>query len=138
MSLPWSPYKMPIISDYDLTCRLWLTSASKEPVSLSLIKTAYLYQQSDSAFYEKIKLTYQTIKEKHKYNLIDLDHERFEKLKEIVIEKTKGDIEEITDDVVVISFEELASRKSMHKDEEIATLSGCNTRAREHHHNINK
>lgn len=123
MSLPWSPYKMPIISDYDLTCRLWLTSASKEPVSLSLIKTAYLYQQSDSAFYEKIKLTYQTIKEKHKYNLIDLDHERFEKLKEIVIEKTKGDIEEITDDVVVISFEELASRKSMHKDEEIATLS---------------
>lgn len=122
-ALPWSPYKIPIISDYDLTCRLWLTSYSKEPISLNLIKSAYLYQQSDSVFFEKIRSTYDDVKKKHRYNVVDLDYERFEKLKELVIENTEGNLDNITEDVVAISFEELAKRQSLEKDNLIQNLS---------------
>ena len=121
--LPWPPHKTPLISDYDLTCRLWLTSYSKEPISLNLIKSAYLYQQSDSAFFEKIINTYKDVKEKHRYSVVDLDYERFEKLKELIIENTGGDLERITDEVVAISFEELVQRQSLAKDNAIRELS---------------
>ncbi len=121
--LPWHTNKLPLISDYDLTCRLWLTSKHQEPVSLNLIKSAYLYQQSDNEFYKKILETYQQVKEKHKYNVIDLDYIRFEKLKELIIIDTKGDIESINDDVVATSFEELATRQSLAKDKTIEDLN---------------
>ena len=113
---------MPLITDYDLTCRLWLTSNNKEIISLTLAKSAYLYQQSDALFYERLRNTYNEIKQKHRYNIIDLDYERFEKFKEIIIEKTNGDLEEIDDTVVATTFDELAERKSIDKDLKIESL----------------
>lgn len=121
--LPWSTHRLPIITDKYLMCRLWLTARNKEKLTLSIAKAALLYQQSDSAFYEKIKSTYQIVKEKHQLNLIDLDYERFEKLQDEIARVSNGELDAIDDIVVAISFEELARRESAKKDEHIETLT---------------
>ena len=120
---PWSYNKLPLITDVNLMCRLWLTSKYKGKMTLSMAKSAFLFQQSDAAFYERIKLTYQEVKEKHNLNVVDLDHERFEKLKEKIIDKTNGNLDEIDDEIVAISFDELADRKSYEKDNKIKKMS---------------
>lgn len=122
-NVDWTIYNLPLMSDYDLTCRLWVTSKEKAPISLNLFKAAFLYQQSDEAFYQKVMGTYSSVKEKHQYNIIDLDHERFEKLKDMIIENTGGNFDEIDDNIVALSFEELASRESREKDATINLLS---------------
>lgn len=104
-------------------CRLWLTARNKDQLTLSIAKSALLYQQSDAAFYEKIKSTYQIVKEKHQFNLIDLDYERFEKLQDEIARVSKGELDAIDDIVVATSFEELARRESAKKDEHIQTLT---------------
>ena len=121
--LPWSTHRLPIITDKYLMCRLWLTARNKDQLTLSIAKSALLYQQSDSAFYEKIKSTYQIVKEKHQFNLIDLDYERFEKLQDEIARVSKGEIDAIDDIVVATSFEELARRESAKKDDHIETLT---------------
>ena len=121
--LPWSTHRLPIITDKYLICRLWLTARNKDQLTLSIAKSALLYQQSDSAFYEKIKSTYRIVKEKHKFNLIDLDYERFEKLQDEIARVSKGELDAIDDIVVATSFEELARRESAKKDEHIETLT---------------
>ena len=120
---PWTFNKLPLITDTNLMCRLWLTSKYKEELTLNFAKSAFLFQQSDAAFYERIKKTYQEVKEKHNYNVVDLDHERFEKLKEKIIDKTNGNLDDIDEDVVAISFEELAQRESFEKDKTISEMS---------------
>lgn len=134
----WNQYSLPIITDYDLTCRLWVTSKSRMPISINLFKSSYLFQQSDGAFYEKVRQTYNAVKEKHQYNLVDLDYERFEKLKDLIIEKTQGDLEDINDDIVAISFKELATRESISKDIKISSLSDENAKKDEHIDNLKK
>lgn len=123
---PWTHNKLPVITDSNLMSRLWLTSKCKDEITLSLAKAAFLFQQSDAAFYEKIKSTYKAVQEKHSYNIVDLDHERFEKLKEEIIDKTNGNLEEIDENVVATSFEELANRVSEEKDKTIKVLSEGN------------
>lgn len=123
---PWTFNKLPLITDTNLMCRLWLTSKYKDELTLNFAKSAFLFQQSDAAFYERIKRTYQDVKEKHNYNVVDLDHERFEKLKEKIIDKTNGNLDEIDENVVATSFEELASRVSEEKDKTIKVLSEGN------------
>lgn len=123
----WTNSILPLITERNLACRLWLTSKRTEAITLNLAKAAFLFQQSDSAFYEKIKETYNEVREKHKYNVVDLDYERFEKLKENIISKTKGDLDAIDENVVAISFEELAERRSEEKDKTIGLLSEQNS-----------
>lgn len=134
----WNQYSLPIISEYDLTCRLWVTSKSRMPISISLFKSSYLFQQSDGAFYERVRQTYNEVKEKHQYNLVDLDYERFEKLKDLIIEKTRGDLEDINDDIVAMSFKELATRESISKDIQISSLSDENAKKDKHIDNLTK
>lgn len=122
----WSHNKLPIITDSNLMSRLWLTSKCKNEITLSLAKAAFLFQQSDAIFYDKIKSTYNAVQEKHSYNIIDLDYERFENLKEEVIDRTNGNLDKIDENVVATSFEELANRVSKEKDKTIKILSEGN------------
>ncbi len=122
----WSPSRLPIISDVFLMCRLWLPLAEKYrnlPV-LTLSRDAYAAQQSNAVFYDKLSKALKEVEIKHSINAVDLDNERRKKLEEIIVRKTNGCIDDVDEEIVAYSIDELVKMETEADKVEIKRLGG--------------
>jgi hypothetical protein len=121
----WNIHCLPAISDNMLMCRLWIPvsqSATSIPV-LNLTRYAYSSQkQSDEIWDRMLATSHDIIKKKHTYNLVDLDQQRRAKLEEISIRNAGGELNNITAEIVGISFDELIAIETSNDKSEKTTL----------------
>ena len=129
----WSPNRLPIISDSLLMCRLWLPKANQYAnlPALTLARDAYAAQQGNTAFYDKLAKEIAIVREKHSVNLIDIDDARRQKIEQIIVAKSQGDIDSIDDEMVVYSYDELLKMEQYADKQEIRRLSIDNAHAQE-------
>ncbi len=115
--------KVPIISDDNLACGIWSSSAflTDLPV-IKLSQIAYSAQQTDSALFYKIRDKASKLEEKHSKGIILLDETRSEKLNEIIVKKTEGEYDLITEEIIANSFDEYMSIMTVDKTKTIMEL----------------
>ena len=105
----WNTHALPIITDNMLMCRLWVPKAGnmKSIPELTLARNAYAAQQVDFNFFEKLKYSANKLKSNHKIDLVNISIMTKEKLEEIVIRNISGDMNDLTDEVLASSADEL-------------------------------
>jgi|GEM_PF-772596 len=120
----WSVQALPIISDNMVLFRLWVPYASKynELPALTLSRYAYAAQNSDTAYFEKLRETTFAYQQEHGVDLINLSEIRRQKLEDILAAKTQGDADELSVELVASSVDELVKMESISLREEISSL----------------
>lgn len=124
----WSANRLPIISDSLLMCRLWMPKANRyhNLPALTLARDAYIAQQGNATFYDKLAQEIAVVCKKHRVNLVDIDDVRRQKLEQIIVEKSKGDIDSIDDEMVAYSIDELIKMEQSADKNEIERLNRIN------------
>lgn len=120
----WNVNALPVITDNMLMCRLWLPKAkvnSSLPAT-TLARNAYAAQQVNVAFFEKLRIAANEIKEKHNVDVIDISLVRKEKLEELLIKNTAGDIQAMSPDVIANSLDEVIKLETITLNEKIDEL----------------
>lgn len=120
----WNVNALPLITDNMLMCRLWVPKA-KINASLpatTLARNAYAAQQVNAAFFEKLKASADEIKQKHHVDVIDISLVRKEKLEELLIKNTTGDIELMSVEVIANSLDEVIKLETISLNEKIDEL----------------
>jgi hypothetical protein len=120
-STKWSPYALPVISDNMLLFRLWVPVARKYSniPSVTLSRYAYCAQNADSAFFAELRKKAVEYKAVEGVDLINLSDTRRRKLEDIIVTKTDGDLENITEPILVTSIEELVKLENSNLREEL-------------------
>lgn len=116
----WNINALPLITDNMLMCRLWLPKAkvkSSLPAT-TLARNAYAAQQVNSAFFEKIRVAANEIKQKHDVDVIDISLIRREKLEELLIKNTEGNIDAMSTEVIANSVDEVIKLETISLKEE--------------------
>lgn len=116
----WNVNALPLITDNMLMCRLWLPKAkikSSLP-AMTLARNAYAAQQVNAAFFEKLRIAADEMKQKHHVDVIDISLLRKEKLEELLIKNTEGDIEAMSVEVIANSVDEVVKFETLTLKEE--------------------
>lgn len=111
----WRENALPIISDNMLMFRLWLPRAKNMSAlpAMTLARNAYAAQQANTAFFDKIRKTAKELKGKHKdVDVINVSDLMKEKLEENLVKNTKGNIEELTTEILAMSLDEVVAFKT--------------------------
>ena len=124
----WNINALPIITDNMLMCRLWLPKAQNlvSIPALTLARNAYAAQQTNIAFFEKIRASAKDLKEKHDIDIINVSVVRKEKLEELIVKNTHGNIEEITPEMVATTVDELVNQQTSELKESVDLLEKDN------------
>lgn len=120
----WNVNALPVITDNMLMCRLWLPKAkvNSSLPALTLARNAYAAQQVNTAFFEKLRIAANEIKEKHNVDIIDISLVRKEKLEELLIKNTAGDIDAMSTEVIANSVDEVVRLETITLNKEIDEL----------------
>ena len=111
----WRENALPIISDNMLMCRLWLPRSKNMSAlpAMTLARNAYAAQQTNKAFFDKIRNTAKELQDKHKdVDVINVSDLMKEKLEENLVKNTKGNIEELTTEILAMSLDEVIEFKT--------------------------
>ncbi len=120
---PFSEKNIPIITTDGIACAIWTNLSLKDDLPLvKLSQIAYSAQQTDVELFDRINETVKDLKEKHQEPILNLDERRREKLFDLIYKNSGGNIDDITNQVVANSFEELIQIELIDKNEEIKKL----------------
>lgn len=105
----WNPHALPVITDNMLMCRLWVPKSNllSSLPTLTLARNAYAAQQVDAYFFDKLKETATQLKINHNIDLINVSTIVKDKLEEIVIKNISGNVDDLTEEVLASSADEL-------------------------------
>ena len=111
----WNIHALPIITDNMLMCRLWVPKASSltSIPKLTLSRNAYSAQQVDYNFFYKLKESAEKLSLSHKIDLVNISSITKEKLEEILIRNISGNLDELTDEVLCNSADELIKLETL-------------------------
>lgn len=111
----WNYDALPIITDYMLMCRLWVPKANiKSNIpALTLARNAYSAQQIDYNYFAKLKQTAQKLKADRNIDLINISTIEKEKLDEILVRNKSGDIDDISEELLASSADELIKLETL-------------------------
>lgn len=111
----WNIHFLPIISDDMLISRLWVPRAKKYTnlPTLTLAKYAYTAQLPTSNYFVKLKEVADGYKNSSNIDILDIDEERKKVLEDILVEKTHGDSENLTEEIVAMSADEFAKMQNI-------------------------
>lgn len=120
----WNVNALPVITDNMLMCRLWLpkAKANSSLPATTLARNAYAAQQVSAAFFEKLRASAGEIRQKHHVDVIDISLIRKEKLEELLIKNTLGDIEAMSTEVIANSVDEVVKLETISLNEKIDEL----------------
>lgn len=124
----WNLGALPIITDNMLICRLWLPKAkslSSIPV-MTLARNAYAAQQVNHTFFDKLKASAKDLKNKHNIDVIDISFAKKEKLEEVLVKNTAGDMEAISTEMLATSVDELIVLETMDLQSSVKALEEKN------------
>ena len=108
----WRENALPIISDNMLMCRLWLPRAKNMSAlpAMTLARNAYAAQQTNIAFFDKIRRTAKELQDKHQnVDVINISDLMKEKLEEKLVKNIEGNIEELTTEILAMSIDEVVA-----------------------------
>lgn len=127
----WKVNALPIITDNMLMCRLWLPKAqAKSSIpAMTLARSAYAAQQVDNTFFEKLRISAMELKEKHQVDVIDISAVRKEKLEEVLIKNTQGEMDDISPEILANSVDEVIKLETIELTE---TIEGLQQEKKEH------
>lgn len=122
----WTKSRLPIVSDSVLLCRLWVPQSSKlsELPDIFLAANAFVAQQSETGFYEKLKDAYKQANLIHKETILNIDDFRHRKLEEEIVTQSHGDLEEVDASLVALSLDEILRAETDNDKQEIIRLKG--------------
>lgn len=111
----WNVHALPVITDNMLMCRLWVPKSSKlsSVPELTLARNAYAAQQIDLSFFEKLRETASILKKNHDIDLIDVSMITKEKIEEIVIKNIAGEVDNLSEEVLASSADELIKLETL-------------------------
>ncbi len=117
----WDANALPVVSDNMVLYRLWLPLARKHRnlPALTLSRYAHCAQNVDEAFFEILREKLLIYKNENGIDVIDLDDARRIKLENIIVEKTEGDPENITEEVLSKSLDELVLIETLDVHEQL-------------------
>lgn len=104
----WNSHALPVISDNMLLYRIWLPYANEYSnlPALTLSRFAYAAQSEGTVFFEKFKAIASTMETVKDIDLINTTEAVRNRIEDILIEKTDGDLEQMDEAVVANSLEE--------------------------------
>lgn len=120
-----SRFRMPIISDTSLLFRLWYPQAklrSDLPINI-VAANAFVAQQAEADFYERVKNSYNKVNITHKGLSIDIDDFRHRKLEEAIVSLSHGEIDLIDETLAAQSVDEIIKVETHSIKEERDKLS---------------
>ena len=122
----WNIHALPIISDNMVLFRLWVPYANEYTnlPSLTLSRYAYAAQNPNTQFFEKLRATATAYKDEKGVDLINLSEVRRQQLEDILVTKTQGDSDELTEEIVALSVEELIKMQNISLHSRIGNLEG--------------
>ncbi len=122
----WNIHALPIISDNMVLFRLWVPYANEYTnlPSLTLSRYAYAAQNPNTQFFEKLRATATAYKDEKGVDLINLSEVRRQQLEDILVTKTQGDSDELTEEMVALSVEELIKMQNISLHSRIGNLEG--------------
>lgn len=129
----WSRYRLPIISESNLLCRLWLPQSnvrSDLPISI-IAANVFAAQQAEVEFYDRIKSSYKKINVTHKGIPIDIDDFRQRKLEEGIATLSHGEIDLIDDTLAAQSVSDIIKAETIHIAEDRDELSASLEKAQQ-------
>lgn len=105
----WNPHALPIISDNMILFRLWVPVAHKHKnlPTITMARYAHSAQNADSVFFESLKQKAIEYKKVNNVDILSLSDIRRKKLEDIIVEKTCGDPDKITQPIMASSVDEL-------------------------------
>lgn len=111
----WNIHALPAITDNMLMCRLWVPKSNNlsSVPELTLARNAYAAQQVDLGFFEKLKESALKLKKNHNIDLINVTMVTKEKIEEIVIKNIEGDIDNLSEEILASSADELIKLETM-------------------------
>lgn len=124
--LGWRTQALPIITDNMILFRLWTPVAdrySKLP-ALTLARYAYAAQNPTTQYFSELKertLSYQKEKGVDLFNLPEI---RRQQLEDILVVGSEGDVDQLTDELVATSVDELVKMQNISLHEEVDSLTG--------------
>lgn len=110
----WDIHKLPIVSDNMVLFRLWVPFAKEYTnlPALTLSRYAYAAQNPNHQYFEKLKELAIEYGNQQGIDLYNLSEIRRNKLEEILVVKTNGDFDDLTEEMVASSFDELVKMES--------------------------
>lgn len=130
LSVRWNIHALPIISDNMVLFRLWVPYSDEYTnlPSLTLSRYAYAAQNPNSQFFEKLRETAAAYKKNiNIIDSIDLSEARRQKIEDILVAKTKGDLDELSEDLVATSIDEFLKMQTIDLQSTIETLTDTNS-----------
>lgn len=121
----WSSHALPVISDNMLLYRVWLpfaTEFSNLP-ALTLSRFAYSAQSEGVVFFEEFRKMASGLDGIRNVDLISTTEAARRKLEDILIRETDGELGQMTDEIVAISFEECVQMEHIDLIEKNRNLS---------------
>ena len=120
----WNIHALPIITDNMLLFRLWVPYAKKYTnlPALTLARYAYAAQNPNTQFFEKLRDTASKYGQERSITWFDLTEIRRQKLEDIIITRTNGVVDEITEDVVAFGIDELIKMEEISLHNEVRDL----------------
>ena len=123
-STRWNIHALPIISDNMVLFRLWVPYANEYSnlPALTLSRYAYAAQNPNTQYFEKLRETASSYKSEKGIELINLSEIRRQQLEEILVTKTQGDADQLTEEMVAVSIEELIKMENISLHTQITDL----------------
>ena len=111
----WNVHNLPIISDNMILFRLWVPFANEYSnlPAITLSRYANAAQNETTQFFEKVRALATEYKSETGIDVLDLSEARRLKLEDILIEKTSGDSDLLTEDMVATSVDELVKMENL-------------------------
>ena len=122
----WNVHALPIISDNMVLFRLWVPYANEYTnlPALTLSRYAYAAQNPNTQYFEKLRETASAYEKEKGIDLINLSEVRRQQLEDILVEKTNGDADQLTEEMVALSVDELIKMENISLHSKISDLEG--------------
>ncbi len=134
-AVTWNKKCSPIIKYNSILYRLWLPVAneySELPV-LMASKNAYAASHLEDDFFSNMMERLKSIMLQDEGAVFDLPQIRIERLEELLAKNTGGNVEEFSDDALVLSFEEMQNEIHQADKDRINTLEAEGEKQNEKH-----
>ncbi len=127
-SVKWNVHALPVIADNMVLFRLWVPHASQYSnlPALTLARYAYAAQNPTTQSFEKMRELASLYKTQQGVYRIDLSEMRRRQLEDILIVKSHGDLEQITSDMVALSYQEMMKMDNVDLNDKVKALSASN------------
>lgn len=113
----------PVITADGLTCSLWTNhSLNLDLPLIRLSQIAYSAHQTDRLLFEKINSKAKNLEQKHYGCILGIDERRREKLNDLIFKYSNKGEQDITEQIVADSFDELLQMELKDKNERIDVL----------------